>query len=62
MTYFVKVKGLVNYATWSVRVAAFTIGGEGPSEEYLAGKIYKTLEEYIWLSYLEMLYLIAKEI
>ena len=64
VTYFVKVKGLVNYATWSVRVAAFTIGGEGPSEEYLAGKRYVICSRraHTWLSYFEILYFIVKEI
>lgn len=38
LTYYKKVIGLENYATYAVAVAGFTIAGDGPSEEKLAGK------------------------
>ena len=38
LTFYYKVSGLVNYATYDVTIAGYTIAGEGPSEVKMTGK------------------------
>lgn len=42
LTFFQKVTGLKNYATYAVTIAGFTIAGDGPSEEKLIGNYLKS--------------------
>ena len=37
-TFYYKVVGLINYATYTVTLSAYTVAGEGPVDEYFASK------------------------